>query len=132
MADEKDSLITAEARAAWEAYRTALPTSADIEGIAFRNAWFDGRAFGLAEGIMSVAQPDGRNAWFDGRAFGLVEGIMSVAQPDGQAYAQGIAAGRAEERERCEAICRRNMDEWNTEGDGWFSADEILREIKAG
>ena len=108
MADEKDSLITAEARAAWEAYRTALPTPADIEGIAFRNAWFDGRAFGLAEGI------------------------MSVAQPDGQAYAQGIAAGRAEERERCEAICRRNMDEWNTEGDGWFYTNHILREIKAG
>jgi len=41
---------TPYADAAWEAYRTAPPARGDIEGSALRNAWFDGRAFGLVEG----------------------------------------------------------------------------------
>jgi hypothetical protein len=89
--DENVSAETPEAIAAWEAYRTAPATLADIEGSALRNAWFDGRAFGL------------------------VEGAMLVALPDGAAYAHGIAAGRAEERERCASERPRgsNADEWH-------------------
>jgi hypothetical protein len=77
----KEMTETPEAVAAWEAYQIAPPTR---EGSVLRNAWFDGRAFGL------------------------VEGAMSVARPDGQAYALGVEAGRTEERERCAAIIREH------------------------
>jgi hypothetical protein len=102
--------MTAEALAAWEAYRMlSTPMPAEMLGDAPL-----------------------RNAWIDGRAFGLVEGAMLVARPEGEAYAKGIQAGRVEERARCIQICTSNRDEWNTEGDGWFCADQILLEIKAG
>ena len=98
---------TPEAVAAWEAYQAAAPTRGDIEASALRNAWFDGRAFGL------------------------IEGALAVAQPAGAAYAQGIERGRTEERERCARIARNNMNEWNTAG--WEAcAEEILREIENG
>ncbi len=77
MSDRSETTETPEAVAAWEAYRVVPPTREDIDGSALRNAWFDGRAFGL------------------------VEGAMAVARPDGQAYAQGVERGCAEERERC-------------------------------
>ncbi len=99
----KETTETPEAVAAWEAYRWSPPTREDVEGSALRNAWFDGRAFGL------------------------VEGAMAVARPDGQAYAQGVERGCTEERERWRRWLNSIPPQFGVQSDGSWDWTRINR-----